>query len=222
MIVHELSLPALFIAGLATSPHCGLMCGPLQAWQLRGSRAGSAAPAWVHGGRVLGYSALGGAAGALGAQGLNYLPLERYGGWIQFAAALMLIVLGVRYWRQAPSCHLRAQTRAGTPRVAPGAGRLLARGLAWAMLPCAALYATLFLAALSANAAYGALLLAAFGLGTVPLLAGGGALLSALGRPQRLRRVAAVALLSLGAVSALAIPTMAGSAAWCRPAETVR
>lgn len=218
--VSELSVPALFLAGLAASPHCSVMCGPLQIWQLRGSANRRVALGWVHAGRVLGYSLLGSVAGAIGAQGLTWLPLERYGVWIQVAAALVLVVLGLRYWRRpSPACHAgQGCTAAARAKPRPQGPRLLARGLTWALLPCAALYAVLFLAMLSASAVYGGLLLAAFGLGTVPVLAVGGVLLSRLMQPQRLRRVTAAALMALGAMSALAIPAMAGESLWCRPA----
>jgi uncharacterized protein len=214
--VAELSVPALFVAGLATSPHCSLMCGPLQLAQLRHSDGSAQAAAWLHAGRVSGYALLGAGAGWLGAQGLTRLPSPTVGAWIQIAAALVLAGLGLSYLRRPrPGCCVPAS------RVAvhgPRSLRYLARGWVWALLPCAALYAMLLLAALAASAMHGALLMAAFGLGTVPLVAGSAFTLQRrLGSAQTPRRVAALVLLLFAAIAVLSVGFDDGGW-WCRTA----
>jgi uncharacterized protein len=212
--IAELSVPALFVAGLATSPHCALMCGPLQLAQLRRSGGSTQAAAWLHAGRVSGYTALGALAGAVGAQGLMWLPSTSVGAWIQIAAVLVLAGLGLNYLRRpSPACCVPAvRSASGGPVVL----RHLARGWAWSLLPCAALYAMLLLAALSASAMHGALLMAAFGLGTVPLVAGSALTLQRrLGSAQTPRRVAALVLLLFAGVAALSIG-FDGDSLWCR------
>lgn len=222
MAMIELTVPALFATGLAASPHCGLMCGALQVSMLR-SRGGlpmARAILLLHGGRVAGYALLGLAAGALGQWMLRGLPASDWGRWIQLAAAALLVGLGIRQFRndvrpQRGSCYA-PELPLGLGRIAPQP-RLFMQGLLWAAMPCGVLYAVLGLAALSGSAAFGALLLAAFGLGSSPLLGGGGALIAHAGGMQGLRRAGAVVLVAMGTASAAAgllFPT--ALAAWCQ------
>jgi uncharacterized protein len=79
--------------------------------------------------------------------------------------------------------------------------RLMAQGVLWALMPCGILYTVVLLAALGASAVGGLVLLAAFGLGTVPLMGASGGLFGLATRPQRtqtLRRAAGAALVALG------------------------
>jgi len=70
-------------------------------------------------------------------------------------------------------------------------------------MPCAALYAMLFVAMLSREPLFAALLMAAFGLGTVPLAGGSGALLRRAGLTSgRLRQYAAALLVLAGTLTA--------------------
>lgn len=204
----------MWIAGLAMSPHCALMCGPIQALQLRGA-PGRAPLFWLHLGRLLGYALLGALAGLVGARLTLWLPAADYGLALQAVAGLVLIWLGLSYLRPAAACHATPLHGAGARATAP---RLLARGLVWALLPCGLLYGLLFLAAASGGPGSGALLMAAFGLGTVPLTAAGGrALQRLLGQPQ-LRRVAASVLIGLGAGSVLLGQLAPILLPWCRAA----
>jgi uncharacterized protein len=183
--------------------------------QLRGAPPGPRALGWLHLGRVLGYTVLGAVAGALGAHLLPWLPMERIGIWVQWLAALVLVLLGVSYLaRPAAGCAVQ---RLNGEDARTGALQGLRRGLIWALLPCGALYALLFLAAASGSALTGALLLAAFGLGTVPLLAGGAGALQQLLQPRRLRGLAAGVLILLGLVTASVASGGTGAdGMWCR------
>lgn len=193
MAMPELGLFAFAIAGLTASPHCALMCGPVQALQLRGTRPGGAlrrSILLVHAGRIAGYALLGAAVAGGGLLLFRRLPDAALGVPLQALAALILLVLG---WRQLHPAHGSCCHRAAAPR------HPFLRGLGWALLPCGALYAMLFLAMLSRDPAYAALLMAAFGLGTVPLLGAGGGLLHRAGLGSgRLRRVAAAMLIAVG------------------------
>ena len=133
-------------------------------------------------GRILGYALTGGIAGAIGAGWSQSVdsPLLRQG---LFAAAnVMLILLGVSLatgWRLS-----HALERAGGKTwdaLRPLAARLLAApsgrrsvllGLLWGGMPCALVYAMLLTALASASPLQGALVLFAFGLGTLPNLLG--------------------------------------------------
>lgn len=207
----ELSAPALFLAGIAASPHCSLMCGPLHLAQLRGGGALAPRAFWLHGGRVLGYAGLGAIAGALGAELMPLLPGVAYGNAVRTAAALMMVVLALVLLRPSPSLPC------GRHRPPPAPGGMLLRGLASALVPCGMLYAMLLLATFSAQAPAGALLMTAFGLGTVPLTLGGTWALRRMSlSPQRLRKGAALALLGLSGLSLLSIWSADEVLGWCR------
>lgn len=207
----ELSAPALFLAGVAASPHCGLMCGPLQALQLRGPSPASRAMGWLHLGRVAGYTTLGALAGGLGHGLLPVLPADRAGLWIQITAALILVLLGLSYLRRTRSASCAVHQSQSSCTALSGLGR----GMLWALLPCGALYAMLFLAAASADSWSGALLMAAFGLGTVPLLAASGMALSRLRLHSRLRLLTAVTLMALGLASMTFLLNSPAGSLWC-------
>lgn len=218
----ELTAPVLFMAGVAGSPHCALMCAPLQSLALRGPTPLPRALLLLHGGRVLGYGLFGAMAGALGARSLSLLPATTGGQALQLAAAAVLLGTGLLQWRTTTlrcAAHRAPPAASVRHRGAPSP-RMLLRGLAWSTLPCAMVYALLVLAALSGGAGTGALLLLAYGLGTIPLLA-----ISArvFGRLQPLaspagRRAGAVLLMLLALASAAAALLHGGSALplWCR------
>lgn len=161
--------------------HCAPMCGPLVAGQVMARLAClpcarlSLAARLRHGvlplyhlGRLCTYAALGAAAGALGAGVLAALAPAR--------AALLLLA--------AAMALLAAARLAGT--ATPGAGRAarllspmvrrlrpggFAYGLALGLLPCGLLYAALLAASASGSPWRGAAAMAAFGAGTLPILA---------------------------------------------------
>lgn len=208
--IAELTAPALFAAGATTSLHCALMCGAINAAQVqsRGPVPLRQALALVHAGRVLGYALLGLLAGALGARLSLWLPDVLGGRLLQALAALALVAAGIRQWRgtgrngvRSVFCHAPRGKMNLTPFSGRARVRLLAQGLLWALMPCGILYTVVLLAALGASAVGGLVLLAAFGLGTVPLMGASGGLFGLATRPQRtqtLRHAAGAALVALG------------------------
>lgn len=221
MLAPELSVPALFAAGLLSAPHCALMCGPLQGWMLvaRGDLPAFAALLWLQGGRLLGYAALGAIAGAAGAAMLGGLPSPGIGQALQVMAALTLSVVALRKLRRPrpAACHARRVRLPGMP--APL--RLVVQGAAWSALPCGLLYSALLLATLAGGAATGAALLLAYGVGTLPaLLAAGGAQLHMDAVAGGFRRAASAALAAFGLAGAYAAAAHAAwlPPAWCAPA----
>ncbi len=221
MLAPELSIPALFVAGLASAPHCGLMCGPLQGWFLntRGALPVRVSLLWLHAGRLLGYAALGAIAGAAGGALLRLFPSPVLGQAVRIFAAATLVIVALRQLRKpaANTCNARHHTR--LPMLSPPL-RLLAQGWAWSWLPCGLLYSALLLAGFSGGAGSGAVLLLAFGLGTVPVLAAAGGITAGL-RPQpaRLKRAATALLVVFGLASAFAVlahPSWLPDA-WCAP-----
>jgi sulfite exporter TauE/SafE len=170
-----LGAPALFLAGTASSLHCGLMCGALGVHHVRaaGTLRAATALAWLHSGRILGYGLLGVLAGAVGQSILLRLPAVISGQLLQAVAALGLVVVGARMVnrrsRDRACCVPRGE---GLLRRCPPRLNLLARGLLWALVPCGLLYSLLLLAALSGSPWSGGLLTTAFASGGAPLLAG--------------------------------------------------
>lgn len=156
--------------GLASSPHCGLMCGGTCAAIGRGGRHNTVA---LHAGRLVGYAAAGAVAAA---------SVEVLGRWAQLApmlrplwtalhAALLVWGLYLLVTGRLPAfwARLSGRTPDGWQRIR-GPGRSAAAGLAWVALPCGMLQSGLMMAALADGPGLGAAVMAAFWLGTGPVL----------------------------------------------------
>ncbi len=173
-----------FVGGLTGSPHCIGMCGGFAA-------AASDAPAAYHLGRLLTYVTLGALAGAVG----HVIPGPP---WV--SAAISLVVLGwfcLRLAGVAPEVHLGSGPVVRWGRRLLGARGQTARfalGAVTALLPCGLVWAALGIAIGSNHPLGGALAMAAFWLGTVPLLAGGAAGFRRFARQGRVARYAAAAV----------------------------
>jgi sulfite exporter TauE/SafE len=143
-------------------------------------------------GRIGSYMTAGALAGGIGAgigQGANALarlPALQAGGY--WMANLMLAMLGLYLmdaWRGLARLEQGGQLlwrrvapllRRVLPRDGAGPGRMLAAGALWGWLPCGMVYSVLATAMLSGSAFTGALVMLAFGLGTLPMLLGLGLL----------------------------------------------
>lgn len=170
---------ATFVTGLAGSPHCALMCGPLACaggGAPRGDRAAlrarlRAAAGW-HLGRMGAYATVGAALGALGRGALAMLqaPPARALPWVM-AAGLVLSAFEVG--RRLPALPGAARVSLALARlgaaVSPGR-RALLRGAATPFLPCGLLYGAFVVAAGAGSAAAGAIIMLTFALGAVPAL----------------------------------------------------
>lgn len=145
----------------------------------------------MHAGRVTTYMLLGAVMGAVGATvwRQEYLPLQR---WLYAAGSVMLVLTGMWLLRgramrsdwierlaSLAAVHVVQRARAmtarwpiplrGKPRTTPMLRRY-GMGLAWGLVPCGMVYGALALALLAGNAVSGALVMGAFGLGTLPNL----------------------------------------------------
>jgi sulfite exporter TauE/SafE len=147
---------AAFAAGLATSLHCAGMCGPLAC-------AVGAKPLGYHVSRLISYPLAGAICGGLGQTVVSIFrsaPL-RIAPWAM-AFVLLGIALGLEKRIPQPRWSARLMLRA----------RLRQNlGLLTPLLPCGPLWLMLGVAAMSSSALSGALLLAAFTAGTIPLFA---------------------------------------------------
>jgi Uncharacterized conserved protein len=162
-------------------------------------------------GRVAGYGLAGALAGGVGAllaqSGALYWGQRTLYG----LAAVMMIALGLYlggWWRglvvveRAGGLLWRRLEPLGR-RLLPiySFGRALAVGLVWAWLPCGLVYSILILALGTGSPVQGALLMLAFGLGTLPNLLGIGLLAGAAARYLEaiwLRRAAGLLVLGFG------------------------
>lgn len=152
-----------FLAGLAGSPHCVLMCGPFAS---ACARTAPGLTAW-HAGRLTGYAILGAVAGAAGAvlPGPAWLP--------GLLAALFLL------WFGAALAGLVPEPRVVLPGLAR-AGNLLRQdrgalarytfGVVNGFLPCGLVYTALSIPVALSAPLPGALAMVAFGTGTLPVL----------------------------------------------------
>ncbi len=204
--------------GAGSSLHCVAMCGPRQAFAALDPR-GSASPARVgryQAGRVLGYTALGAASGAVGG-GVSDLVPSWSEALLSVGLAFSLALVALQLWPRpratagAATASLglapRAPTltermaRLSTALVSRARGSAFGLGLASALLPCGALAAGALAAASTGHSASGALLMGGFAVasGLAVTLAG-----LALGRVSLVRSPAlsrAMALtLALGAL----------------------
>jgi hypothetical protein len=215
-------LLAALLSGALGGLHCVAMCGALATGLSSCAPAGRAGSHAVllNGGRVLGYAIAGAIVGGLGGGLLQAARLDGLAVAARALVGLVMIAAAVRLWRPQWFRAPRAATLGAwrgvqwlRTRAVPKDGPLrpLLLGVTWGWLPCG--LSTLLLAAawLQASALHGALLMAAFGLGTLPLMtvlswsgARGGAWL----RRPALRHAAATAVALLGMLT-LAAPALA-------------
>lgn len=208
-----LSLPAMFAAGLAASAHCALMCGPLHAVVTRG---GGRAELAMQLGRLCAYAALGAVAGGAGTLLLRVAgQLAQAESLRMLAAAALLAALLVPRLRSRTSSCCRAARRAANSGALSASMAGLA-GLATGLMPCALLYSVAAFALFSGTALSGAMILLAFGLGTLPGLRLGASAYRRLdhGRGDRRWKFAAVAA-GLGGLVLMLAGQSERFAAWC-------
>jgi sulfite exporter TauE/SafE len=174
---------AAFMLSLLGGLHCAGMCGGFIG-ALQMNRPPSASPARIaagyHLGRLISYCAAGALVGLIGGSlyAADVLPLQVL---LLVAGSLMLVAIGaamfgrVRWLKRIEPFGAWVWRVVGplARRVYPprSAGQSFAAGLAWGWIPCGMVYAALPLALLAGGPAQGALVMLAFGLGTLPNLA---------------------------------------------------
>mgnify|MGYP001794314860 CR=1 FL=1 len=204
-------------ASVVGSLHCAGMCGAFVAMAVGLDRSGSRTKlhAAYNGGRLVTYATIGAAAGVLGAAfdiGGQALGLQRAA--IGLAAATMITIgviglarsFGVRLPKaRGPKVLESAFVRLHgiASRMTP-TKRAAAIGLMTGLLPCGWLYAFALLAAGTAHPVAGAIVMAAFWLGTLPILitlgAGVRTLAGAIGRHAP--RAMSIVIVALGVIAA--------------------
>lgn len=170
-------LPALLL-GLAGSLHCVGMCGPLLLalpLDAAGKRQVLRQMLVYHTGRILTYAALGVLFGLLG-KGLAVAGLQKI---LSISAGVFMLGMALMAWRFERMVTALPGFGAFTQGVKSRMGALLrsnpngstfSLGLLNGLLPCGMVYAALAGAIATAGIPEGALFMATFGLGTLPLL----------------------------------------------------
>lgn len=184
-----LQLLSAALVGLLGAVHCAGMCGGIVgalAFTLPPERRGSLARMLpfllaYNAGRISSYVLAGAAFGGLGAAalgGLGGLKVAEAG--LALLAGMFMVALGLYlagWWRGL--AHLEQLGGRLWRRLEPLGRRLLPvrsgrdawlLGLVWGWLPCGLVYSVLVWALAAGSAAGGALLMASFGLGTLPTL----------------------------------------------------
>ena len=224
---------AVFLIGLLGGTHCVGMCGGIvSALTVNTVRMpGESRREWplhlaYNIGRISSYTLAGAAMGAIGTVGMLFndiLPIQL---GLYVAANLMLIALGLyltgftralsgveqlghRLWSR-----IQPLTRRFLP--ARTVAQALPLGLLWGFLPCGLVYSVLATALVTGAAERGAMLMLAFGLGTLPNLLLAGLLLKRLKDVMRNRAVrtgSGLVVLAFGVYGLVTAPTL-GSNLW--------
>jgi sulfite exporter TauE/SafE len=207
-------LPLVFFGGLLGSAHCIGMCGPMAlalgaGWPLASNLRRQLV---YSAGRISTY-AFCGAAAAFGslwiASQTRYLLLAQ--AWLAILAGLLLLLIGLASagLLPAPAARVAATAPCGAAGVikallnTPGWTGAFLAGVATGFIPCGLVYAFLLKAASAGSVWLGGICMAAFGLGTVPLMVAtgcGGAMLSTATRTRALR-LAALCVVAAGVVT---------------------
>lgn len=240
------ALLSVFLIALLGGVHCLAMCSGIALAAERGHvavRIVSRRRLWfeqvvMHAGRLSTYALLGAAMGAVGATvwRQQWLPIQR--GLFALASALLLaygLLLLVRTtgdaWRSVWLERQLGRVAGGLSQIAARLGGGLHRypplvrryvtGLAWGLVPCGMVYGALAVALLAGNAASGAVVMLAFGAGTLPnllLMSGLAGWLRAFSRLPWARGLAGAAIAAFGVwglVSAVWLPETLNAHGFC-------
>ena len=208
------ALTTAFLAGLLGSAHCLGMCGGISGLfalhsSVRGLGRQLPMALVYNAGRLASYAILGFAVAAVGSRFAALTPAV--GKPVRLIAGAVIILIGLQIAFDIRLLgFLERMGGLVWSRISPLAGKLLpvdnlpralGLGLLWGLLPCGLVYSVLLVAASSASAIDGAVIMLAFGIGTTPamLLTGlGAARLSQLMRDRRTRLGAGLLIVLLG------------------------
>lgn len=211
---------AALITGLLGSAHCFGMCSGISGLFAANASVVSLRRQFPKAiaynlGRVMTYIVLGIVVALLGKGAVKSIPA--LAAPIRIASGLLITLVGLQVafgWRS-----LSFVESAGARiwrRVAPAAKGLvpaetmqkaLGLGLVWGLLPCGLVYSVLLIAATTAEPAGGALVMLAFGLGTLPAMVATGVGASTLAQIMSRNRLGAGLLIVLLGFATLAMPT---------------
>ncbi len=211
---------SMFVLGLGTSLHCVSMCGPLVlTYAVKGEEDGPWYRKMVpnvayQGAKILSYMMVGLLLGAVGA----FLNLDAARPYVYYVAGVFMIVLGLGMTGKVPWAarltprppkfllnaivKLRRKSVDDAEHGTTSLATPITFGLMTGLLPCGPLMAAQVAAAASGSALTGAVGMAAFGLGTAPLMVAFGTAGSMIPRvwKQRMMSVLAIGVILFGVV----------------------
>ncbi|NMP31468.1 sulfite exporter TauE/SafE family protein [Thalassotalea sp. M1531] len=179
----NIDLLSAFAIGLLGAGHCLTMCGGVSGMLLSALPNQERIRKWplilsYHAGRILSYSLIGAAVGFTGSLAAKSIgvPLNA----MRLISGIFLILLGLYLgqwlfilakienagkfvWQ-----HISPLAKKCLPVDSPT--KALSLGLVWGWLPCGLVYSTLTWSVASGSGSQGALIMAAFGLGTLPAM----------------------------------------------------
>lgn len=174
-----LLLGGALLSGFMGSAHCALMCGGIATGFSATRGGGWLAALEPNLGRILGYALAGAIAGGVGQGIVTAAQLPALALAARAAAGIVLIIAAIRLFdRRGRLAFLKAPGFIWSRWLAPLQKRMptgghvgrMAGGMLWGWLPCG-LSATVLMAAwLQASSTHGALLMLAFGAGTLPAM----------------------------------------------------
>ncbi len=204
-------------AGALGGAHCAAMCGGIASAICAGNRG---AVPWRRAGaynlgRITSYTVAGALVGSVGQAGLWLRgdAVLRHGLMLTAGIAMLVLALslagwsplvramegaGSRLWR-----HIEPCTRHFLP--ANTVPRAWGLGLLWGWLPCGMVYAVLLTAAATGDAVDGALVMASFGVGTLPNLLAVALFAQKLRRYSDIRAVRVAGAIAIGGFGLYAI-----------------
>ena len=185
MPVDLLVLGGALLTGLLGGAHCAAMCGGIATGLGIGASSKGGRGWWTalqpNLGRVAGYTLAGAIVGALGGGLLGIARVPELGVAMRALVGIVLILAGLRLLDRGnrlptffggPGNRLWNALRPLQKRLLPAdtAGKRVALGALWGWMPCGLSTTLLAAAWLQASAAHGALTMAVFGLGTLPVM----------------------------------------------------
>ncbi|HGF7475918.1 TPA: sulfite exporter TauE/SafE family protein [Vibrio mimicus] len=177
-----------WIVGLLGAGHCLGMCGGISTLlTLNQPKSSPVLLLYYNLGRLLSYALIGGIVGGITSSITGLIDLHSALVWLRIIAAMLMIVLGLyigRWWFGLLRLEKIGQKL--WPLISPLGKSLLPLkkqwhalpfGLIWGWLPCGLVYSMLTWSAVAGGFSQGALIMLAFGLGTLPamLVSGWGA-----------------------------------------------
>jgi len=211
----EPTIVGALLVGLLASSHCLAMCGGLSVALGLGAGGGNKAHLFSYSlGRVFIYTAIGALAGVMGEQVTASLPAV--GIALRLLAALLLVAMGLYisgWWMGLSKLEavgalffkrLRPLSRGLIP--VRGHPQALCLGMLWGLLPCGLVYSSVAWALATADWRQSAVLMAAFGVGTVPAMLSvglAGQKLQRLLKHRRFRLLSGLLVITMGFATAL-------------------
>ena len=180
MPIDWLVIGGALLSGLLGGAHCAAMCGGIATGLSVRQRGGWWMALQPNLGRVSGYVVAGALVGGFGHVVLGFARMPHLALALRATVGVVLVVAALRLldrhgrlgFLRAPGGRLWQWLRPLQRRLLPAdtAGKRIALGLLWGWMPCGLSTTLLAAAWLQASALHGGLTMAAFGLGTLPVM----------------------------------------------------